>query len=216
MIELFSTEPERPKEPGWPPPGSALAGLVAAWPALFTAIAYLAAGLMDIRFLGFTRHYLVKMMQVEFLVIHAGAMLTAVGLARITPQPKPRRLLTYGFWVLFAMYILMSFSFAWYGPLLFLHATAATFWGIGWGKLAPSLMLALLVRWFVTVIVYVIAIETQHLPREVASWYDEPATHMAGFLYFAALGVLEWAGFFRMSWWKQLEKTDPNDLSKRG
>ena len=207
MAILIGNEDKMEGDPWWPPPISVLAGLADAWPALFTSMMFLVSGLLGLSFLGVTRGYLVRMMQVEFLVIHAGAMLSAVALSRLTaPSPKTALWMGRFFWGLVVLYIMVSFSFARYGPLLFIHAIGVTFWGSreDWNR--PGRFKVILVRWIITVIVYVIVIEVQHLPREVESWGDSRALHMAGFLNFAGLGLLEWAGLFRASWWKELEK----------
>jgi hypothetical protein len=193
-----------------PPEESFLTGFKEAWPALFAAMVYLIVGMHRVPVFGFTRPFLVDVMKIEFLVIHAGAMLTALGLAIQTEEGKKRRYLSVGFWVLLALYVIASFTtYGLLGPLLFLSATAVTFWGIGRGQLKPGFMMVLLIRWFITVILFVIAIEIQDLPKSVESWSDEYSTHLAGFLYFALLGSLEWAGLFRAPWWKKIDISDP-------
>jgi hypothetical protein len=195
--------------PSGPPEETYFTGLKEAWPSFLTAMMFLIVGVWQFPLPGCPRSFLVAVMKVEFLVIHAGAILTALGIAKQTEEGKWKRILTYAFWAILGLYILVSFSFGWFGPLIFLFATAATFWGVGRGKLAPGFMLVLLIRWFVIVILFVIAIEIQHLPRVVERWSDEGSTHMAGFLYFTALSAFEWTGFFRAPWWRKIETSPP-------
>jgi hypothetical protein len=213
----ITQETAKDEVPSKPPEESFFTGLKEAWPALFAAMIYLVVGMHRVSLFGFSRPFLVDVMKVEFLVIHAGAMLTALGIVKQTEEGKRRRYLNIGFWVLLALYVIVSFAtYGLFGPLIFLSATIATFWGIGRGQLKEGFMLVLLIRWFVTVILFVIAIQSQHLSKSVESWSDDYSTHLAGFIYFVFLASLEWAGFFRAPWWKKIEISSSRGKSNRG
>jgi len=110
--------------------------LLAAWPALLTALAYALLLSPFHPFPGMGGRELTTLFQIEFLVMLSFLFLAITGgigwggwasfrdKSGRTLDPKyPRRL----FWGLLAVYLLASFSMGWAGPLYFLAATSATY-----------------------------------------------------------------------------------------
>jgi hypothetical protein len=133
------------------------------------AAAYLIVGLSGREFAGITAGTLVKIMKVEFLVVHSGAFLfLMLGMVRFGPPATRRK------WAVaaaaFLLYIAASLSEGVTGLLIFLSAIGATYRGVFRGTGCP--LAGAIGRWAAALAAYFLCIISCRLPENADTRND--------------------------------------------
>lgn len=175
---------------------------MAAFPPLFTGLNFLLV--LFLKGPLFLEKDLCALLQIEFLVLHSFPFLGVCALMKWAGKPKEstngvsEKFSFWGFcfWGLLIVYISASFTLGWRGPIFFLVATLATYTGFWLKRLEPFAVLHLGLRWFFSLMIYMISISTFKLSTNVDNWGVEGSTFKAGLMYFLCLGFLEYSGVY--------------------
>lgn len=144
--------------------------------------------------------HLGKVMELEFLAIHAGAFLGMLVLW-VPKKPLIRLLRAIGFAFFCALYLIGGYRILrWLGMFelgwMILASYSGLLWGVGADR--KQRIMEIGSRWFFGFIIFLFVINWRSLPSDVATWHEDADSLLAGAIYFAALGFLELSGFYRV------------------
>ncbi|MBL0164523.1 MAG: hypothetical protein IPP82_13020 [Xanthomonadales bacterium] len=144
--------------------------------------------------------HLGKLMELEFLAIHAGVSLGM--LVYWVPTKQSTRLLRLVGFVFFgALYLLGGYSTSgWTGTFEIAAMIVTSYSGLLWGTGAArqARIMEIGVRWFLALLVFIFVTTWLMLPKDVATWHESASVLLAGAIYFAVLGLLEFSGVYRL------------------
>jgi hypothetical protein len=177
-------------------------------PPLVTALTYTLV--LTLGPLGFLGEDFRVLLQVEFLVIHSFPFLGGFIFLRKVLETKNKKegkdsnpvFLNFFFWGLLVLYVGVSFTLGWRGPIYFFAATLATYLGFWLKRFDPLAMYHLAGRWVACFFFYFVFISVFDLSNSVSLWRVEAKTFRMGLFYFLVLGLLECFGFYDWVEWK--------------
>lgn len=141
-----------------------------------------------------------KLMELEFLAIHAGAFLGFLILW--SPLKRSRRLLRcVGLLVFSFLYLAGGYStLRWSGVIEIGAMIFTSYSGLFWSADAKrtARIMETGARWFLGFIVFLFVINGLSLAGDVATWHKSADALLAGAIYFAVLGLLELSGIYRL------------------
>lgn len=147
-----------------------------------------------------TAVHLGRLMELEMLVIHAGAFL-GIFVLWTPKKPLTRLLRAIGLAFLCALYLIGGYRTSrWTGMFelgaMILTSYSGLLWGIGAERKAR--IMETVARLYINLIIFLFATHWPNLPSNVATWHEHAETLLAGAIYFAALGLLELSGIYRL------------------
>lgn len=140
-----------------------------------------------------------KLMELEFLAIHAGAFLGMLVLW-VPKKPSSRLLRAIGVAFFCALYLLGGYrTLHWQGMFelgwMILASYSGLLWGVGADR--KQRIMETGSRWFFGFMIFLFVIHWRGLPSDVATWHKNADSLLAGAIYFAVLGMLELSGIYR-------------------
>jgi len=151
---------------------------------------------------GMNAEALGSVMQVELVVLIAGAFMVIPVTAPVRPDNRVGKTLQ---WIVFTAFFVHFARMAWtaYGPwgtLSFAVLTWATYGGAllrrGPPERGATRWIVAALRWVVAIAAFVIAISIADLPASSSWWTSEPNILPAGVVYFGILASVEASGVF--------------------
>lgn len=141
-----------------------------------------------------------KLMELEFLAIHAGAFLGLLILW--APLKRSRRVLRIVGLLFFCfLYLAGGYStLRWSGVIEIGAMIFTSYSGLLWSA-DPSRKARIGeigARWFLGFIVFLFVINGLSLPGDVGTWHKSADVLLAGAIYFAVLGLLELSGIYAL------------------
>ncbi len=183
-----------------PPPPSlfveALKCIGAGLPGLGFAVVYLTVLLDSPLHPEFTPDVLVRLMKIEFIVIHSFAFVGLIGLAR--PGYGSLRLLrAIAFWGLLVTYAICAAATGWEGLVTFVCLGVVRYVGFLMRIRDPGATWQILMRWLVSLLAFMLLAIAFGMPMYVPDWSGSDALLAFGMTYFGLLAMLELIGVYR-------------------
>jgi hypothetical protein len=144
--------------------------------------------------------HMARLMELEFLALHAGAFIGLLALWN-PGAPIPRLLRWTGIAGLACLYLYAGHSIlGWSGTASLAGIIASTWGGLLWSRHARRARRAieLGVRWFLALLAFGILSTLTGMPQSVNEWHLQPQAPLYGALYFTVLGLLEASGLYRL------------------
>lgn len=147
-----------------------------------------------------TAVHLGRLMELEMLALHAGGFLGVLVLWA-PKKPLTRLLRAIGLAFFCALYLIGGYRTSrWTGMFELVAMILTSYSGLLWGVGAErnARIMETVARLFFGVILFLFATHWPNLGSDVATWHEQAETLLAGAIYFAALGLLELSGIYRL------------------
>jgi hypothetical protein len=168
----------------------------AALPDLSLAGMFMLAAFWSITVPGMPRKQLGYLMEIEFLVIHSFGFLGFLALAKPTlkGQKVIQWIIFFGLLALYIQFARMAGGLS--GVISFFSLGVVTYFGFLLKITSERAKAHLITRWFLSAYIYAITSEIAGSDWSMYKWAESVQAMRFGMLYFAALGLLEWSGFY--------------------
>ncbi len=170
----------------------------AAAPNLCLGALYAVAGLWVFFKGSFDFAWLGSIMAIELFVVHSFPFMMLI--ASYEPQtPFGKRFQKAAFWMMLSIYVLFALKEGGLsGAIAFAGLTVSTYLGYLLRRTSPDAVAELFARWATSFLAYIGAMMATGSSGDIDTWARSGKTLFSGMLYFTALGLLEWNGFYRL------------------
>ncbi len=142
--------------------------------------------------------WLASIMKIEFFVIHSFPFMMLIG----SYEPKTafgQRAQKVAFWMMLSVYVLFALKEGGLsGAIAFAGLTVSTYLGYLLRRTSPAAVAELIARWVMSFFAFIGAMMATGISGDIETWARSPRIPFAGMLYFTALGLLEWNGFYQL------------------
>ncbi len=170
----------------------------AAAPNLFLGALYAAAGLRVLFKGSVDVAWLASIMAIEIFAIHSFPFMMTIA----SYEPKTafgKRARKVAFWMMLSVYILFAVKEGGLpGAIAFAGLTVSTYLGYLLRRTDPDAVAGLIARWVMAFFAFVAAGIASGVSGDIDTWARSAGTPLFGMLYFTAVGVLEWSGFYQL------------------
>ncbi len=168
----------------------------AAAPNLCLGALYAVAGLW-VFFKGrFDFGWLGSIMAIQVFAIHSFPFMMLIA----SYEPKTdfgKRAQKVAFWMMLSVYFLFALKEGGVsGVFAFAGLTVSTYLGYLLRRTSPDAVAELIARWAMSFFIFIGAGIASGIPGDIEKWSQSPKSPVLGMLYFTALGLLEWYGFY--------------------
>lgn len=170
----------------------------AAAPNLFLGALHAVAGL-GVFFKGSVDFALpASIMAIEFFAIHSFPFMMVI--ASYEPQTAfGKRAQKAVFWMMLSFYVLFALKEGGLsGAIAFAGLTVSTYLGYLLRRTSPDAVAELIARWVMSFLAFIGAMTATGISGDIDTWTQSAKTPFFGMLYFTAIGLLEWNGFYQL------------------
>ncbi len=142
--------------------------------------------------------WLASIMTIEFLVIHSFPFMMLIA----SYEPKTafgKRSQKAAFWTMLGVYVLFALKEGGLsGAIAFAGLTVSTYLGYLLRRTGPDAVAQLMARWVMSFFAFIGAMMVTGTSGDIDKWTGSVRILFSGMLYFTALGLLEWNGFYQL------------------